>query len=706
MKAYKLSLFYIAIFFVLTLTSCHVSKGFEALEVYNYFAAKEKFEKGLKRHTSPSAYGLSIIYSRNDNPFHNLDSAYHYSLLSVETYKSIKENKKDKLKEKFDFNYEKTVNNRAKISELIYRGVREKNTITAYVDFKARHPWSIYKDSAIYYRDELAFEAAKQKGTSSAFMRFLRFYDESRFVTEATALLEEAQYKETTAENTLEAFERFIEIFPENRYVNRAHDQIFKKMVQENTISEFEAFLRRFPKNPNADMAWLSLYRLSIADYTKTSIDEFIEKYPEFPFYNLAYTDLELVEKALYPYRLNGHFGYMNEKGLPLIPAQYKSASLFSNGLAAVYKDGKYGFIDKNNEVIIDFIFDDAQDFEKGRAIVEFEGYYGLIDRAGNFVLDPIYEDIGNISNGMVYAYKNDKYAYFNKNGHQVFDTWYDEAFTFYNGLAKVIQGDTVGFIRTDGSYLIYKTHADLKPFSKGLFIYDHRDSMNIIDLNDSLKLPFYVDRIGNLYENRAIIEKDGKYGYIDSVANLVIEPELDTYSNYFQFAQFKNGHAKVFRKNKFALIDSIGESVLPAIFTNIGTYGELIPITKGDKWGYADENVKLKIKYIYDYAYPFEGGVAIVQKDRLYGLIDLDGEEVISIEYENIQRLGTEFLLLKNEQNRFALYDIKGNQLSEMIYVRFHQLENKFIQLESENSLDYFNTLNHKIITLLKENE
>jgi hypothetical protein len=53
-----------------------IDKAFKALQQYNYFDAKALFEKALKKEPSAANYGLAVIYSRTDNPFHNLDSAF------------------------------------------------------------------------------------------------------------------------------------------------------------------------------------------------------------------------------------------------------------------------------------------------------------------------------------------------------------------------------------------------------------------------------------------------------------------------------------------------------------------------------------------------------------------------------------------------------------------------------------------------------
>ena len=68
-----------------------IEKAFQKLSIYNYFEAKVLFEKTLKKQPVPSNYGLAIIYSRTDNPFHNLDSAYMHISRAEENFEIQKE---------------------------------------------------------------------------------------------------------------------------------------------------------------------------------------------------------------------------------------------------------------------------------------------------------------------------------------------------------------------------------------------------------------------------------------------------------------------------------------------------------------------------------------------------------------------------------------------------------------------------------------
>lgn len=704
-KQYSL-VFLLSVSVLIVVSACHISKSYEALEVYDYFRAKKGFEKALKRNPSPAAFGLSIIYFRKDNPFHNMDSAYHYSLMGIETYDELNEKKKIKLAENHGFTYDSMLVHREKISRYEYIKTRSEQTIQAYIEFMAKHPWSNLKDSALYHREALAFDIALEKNTSESYQRFLTRHPDTRFQDLAEEGLERRQFIETTENGELEDYVRFIEIFSDNRFVRAAQDYIYRQFEAENTVKSYDSFIKKYPENPNVETAWLNLYRLYTSTYTKEAIEHFLEEYPDFPFINMVDADLAVVGKRLFPYKWKNKFGYMDEKGLPLLPASYENASVFANGLAAVYLDGKYGYIDKQNNVIINFQFDDAQDFNMGRAIVELEGKLGVIDRTGHFIIDPIYEDIGNYSEGLCYVYKEGRYTYMNMSGEQVFSTSFDDAYSFNGGRAKVHLGDSSGYIRKDGSYLIVKEGVDLNYFAPDLFIYNTGDSVNLISIADTLVLPHFVDRIGNLNENRSLFEKDESFGYLDKKGAIVIPARFPVYSNYFQFSQFYNGHAKIMAQGKFGMIDSLGEQILPAIFTNVGAFGSLIPITKGKGWGYCDKNTKLQIQYNYDYAYPFKHGVSLVNEGGLIGLIDEKGNQILPSVYTDIQRLEDSLLRVSEGGLTFGLFTVNGVKLTPMDYSRFHVLDHQIIQLEAPGRLDYFDITNQKLITLLTEDE
>jgi len=94
--------------------------------------------------------------------------------------------------------------------------------------------------------------------------------------------------------------------------------------------------------------------------------------------------------------------GYFNAyTGEIAIPAQYRRAWVFSEGVAAVQKNGMIGFIDRTGKTVIDFKYpfhgNPLSDFvfEHGKCIVaDTTGKCGIIDKNGKWIIKPDYENI------------------------------------------------------------------------------------------------------------------------------------------------------------------------------------------------------------------------------------------------------------------------------------------------------------------------
>src|SRR5665213_1217734 len=79
------------VFFILLLSSTMafgsaIKNAYAALSIYDYFKARALFMKLEKHDTVAACFGLSIISSRNDNHFYNVDTAYSYLLKAKKTF--------------------------------------------------------------------------------------------------------------------------------------------------------------------------------------------------------------------------------------------------------------------------------------------------------------------------------------------------------------------------------------------------------------------------------------------------------------------------------------------------------------------------------------------------------------------------------------------------------------------------------------------
>ncbi|MGG9963843.1 WG repeat-containing protein [Ferruginibacter sp. SUN106] len=122
----------------------------------------------------------------------------------------------------------------------------------------------------------------------------------------------------------------------------------------------------------------------------------------------------------------NGLYGYKDDKGKIIIPAQYITATYFFTGVdkAWVYNGTKFALIDKKNKLVIPFKYSYVNFFQEGLAVVatntkfmEAGGNYGFVDKNGKEVIPLVYEAAEEFKDGKAKVKKAGKEFYIDKTG-------------------------------------------------------------------------------------------------------------------------------------------------------------------------------------------------------------------------------------------------------------------------------------------------
>ena len=694
---------YIFFLFVFSLTVCfsvkanNIEKGFEALKEYNYFEAKKIFYKTIKKDSSASSYGLASIYFRSDNPFHSLDSAYKYSCIAERTFSLIPD-KERVLLQKFDFEYIRIVELRAKVSSEYYSKALKINTIEGYTEFVQKNDWATERFHAIFKRDSLAFEMTHQIGTSDAVKAFIVKYPESEFIRDADKFLELCIYKEATQNGLLDSFIQFCFDNPRNRYVKDAEDKIFELFIKTKSLAEYADFIKQFPYNRNLEIAWRKLYQLYMVDYTENRIQQFQADYPNYPFTSELEQDIKYAQRRIIPFKENGLFGFMDYNGVCVIEPTYDYLGFYNEGLAVAVKDGKYGYIDKGNNVVIEFQYESGSDFENGRAIVGLNEKVGVINRAGFTVLPIGFDDIGAFSEGLIYAKKDSLYGYYDNTGFQRIEEKYNEAFSFTNGLAKVQIGKNQGFIDIYGTEVVAPIYESIHFYNDSLLVFEKESKFGICRKNGSVIDSAKYDNIGTLINGRAIVTQRGKLGYMNGEGKIILDIKYDEFPNFIEIGQFNGVYTVVRLKGKYGVIDHYGKFLIPAAYTQLNKFSSLIAFSKGKGWGFIDMTNNVVIAPRFDFAESFSDGYASVEKASLVGLLNPKDSLTIPISFTDIKRIDKQ-LVVVNLNNNHGVYDVNGKLIVPVEYQQIRLLNKEFLILTKASEVHYLYLPENKII-------
>ena len=171
--------------------------------------------------------------------------------------------------------------------------------------------------------------------------------------------------------------------------------------------------------------------------------------------------------------------------------------------------------------------------------------------------------------------------------------------------------------------------------------------------------------------------EQDGKYGLKDEAGRIVINPSFEglgwsdgSFSVVGQVTGYKLG-------SRWGLINLKGQRITKADFINLTpSAGDRVVVKKEidaitTKMGCLDLQGNIKVPLKYD-GIKINGLQAIVFNKRdnsfYYGVINLNGEVIIPLEYKNIISVGSIRYGVFNKENKAALFSESGVKLYDFV--------------------------------------
>ena len=705
-------------FLPLSIYAGPLEKGFDALKVFDYFSAKELFEKSMKNSPSGASYGLSIIFYRNDNPFHNIDSAYKYILLSEKKYKSSDTKEKEDLL-KLSINQSAIDDHKEKISQVAFEKTKQEYTVKSFNLFIKNFSYSSLKEEALKLRSKLAFETAKKINTSQSYKDFIAAYPGTDEISEAQQLYELTLFNSVAKSNTLEAYELFVKEYPTNAHIQQAEDSIFALSTPNETIGEYHDFIKKYPGNHNTTKAWKIIYTLSTLDFAPSTIANFISDYPDYPHSSRIKTDIEKARTSLFLIQQEKKYGYIDSLGTIHIPCTYDWADIFFNGVATVMLAGKTGYINKTGNIIIPLLYDEANAFHNGLAVVKKNGKFGLLHQTGKEVLPFQFDDISYDENAsktkIIRTLKQGKYSYYNLKGEFLFEKEFEKAGDFSSGRAYFVQGGKYGFINKQGEIIIPASYDWAENFRNGIArvkISPPTDSLRketkgkesggflfgLIDTSGKVLLPCEYTNIHSFSEELVLISKDRKFGFANASGNIVVPIKFDYSIEMSAENGFQNGLAKVEQNKKRGLIDKTGKFIVPCEYNDIRNFSEDLCAVKKGKWGFIDKTKKQKINFQFESARDFSEGLARVKIKNKIGFINQQGAFIIPADYTDATDFNKGVTIVTCDEKK-GILDLTGNFLIPCEMDKIEIKESGMFKLEKNGKSAYYNLFLRKLV-------
>jgi hypothetical protein len=316
----------------------------------------------------------------------------------------------------------------------------------------------------------------------------------------------------------------------------------------------------------------------------------------------------------------------------------------------------------------------DSQEYFAAVVDALAENNYFTVD----FTILPLFTRLDNFYEGLAQVEINSKSGYINKNGKLTINAQFMGADSFTEGLAWVRTANKYGYIDNRGNFLIQpQFDATGSSFSEGLLAVEVADKWGYIDKTGKFVIQPQFDLVDDLSEGLARVLIREKYGYIDNTGKLIIQPQFDGADDFFE------GMARVWVGEKLGYIDKTGRLIIQPQFDYADSFKEGIARIKvGEKWGYIDKTGKLSILPLnaelppspangealgdlaqleppasenfkmlqpqFDYAEPFQAGIARVRSGEKWGYINKMGQFIIQPQFDGVDDFYGDLAIVK----------------------------------------------------------
>lgn len=669
------------------LSACVITeRAYRQLSVYNYFAAKKNFYKlaRYKRKKTVAYTGLAIIYGRSDNPFTNLDSAFHYIHQAKILYPGVPVKTKNKWKEKQGVDSLMIDSLYASIGRKHfeqYKNTGRREYWEKFLNEYKNHP---YRDSALYYRDKLIVDSLTVVNTPDGWKFFLENYPESYWKKWAEENYYKRLYEVQTASGTKEAFEKFLNQYPDHPWREKAFARLFELYTKSQTVDSLLQFVKKFPGSPMEKEAWRRITLLSISDWDDVSmIHNFLRKFPDCKMKAMIGEHLYWLNKQVIAVvsRDTGYLYSIEEH--KFLPGYWDNIGEFKNGTAPARKGETKGVINRSGQWLLKTEELEIDDYEWPFLVVKKDEKYGLMDITGKLITEIDYEDLYLPQEGWCVAAKNGKYGYIDTLGREMVAFIFDNLSDLKNGRAVFEMNNKMG--------IFDKQQKNIHPPAYEWINIDHYPYIKFKE----------DDRLGLMYVQDTLLP--ARYNYIDILDSMVIVEINDTIYFY---------HLK---KRKFEDFVSEKYAGFQYLIKPEGKAG-LFVFSKNNKLGMADVNFRQIIKPDYVLMLPSpERNYVILQKkgapmmlydihqkqskplklnfagwinDTLmivknnkekYGVMHVSTEMVVPDTCQKLEPKEKEYLIIP-EEDRMRLYKISTGKLTPFLFKEVKMIEGKYL--------------------------
>lgn len=259
---------------------------------------------------------------------------------------------------------------------------------------------------------------------------------------------------------------------------------------------------------------------------------------------------------------------------------------------------------------------------------------------------------------------KDKKYGLIDESGKLVLELNYNGIFQFQNGYYYFYKDNKMGVVDFDGSIIVKPTapsYTKIESFSEGIF---------------KISQTIYIDGTDGPHGY-------SWYGYMNKNGKIILEPKEEIR----RAEDFSDGLACIGKgvgEAKYGYINSKGKQVIDYIYDQAYSFKNGYAIVrKGSEGAVIDKKQNIIQSFAADNIESFniEAGIVVFVKNKKYGFINFLSKKIINPQYDYLDICETgknsECLILFKQNGKYGYLDVQGNILATAQFDETYRFDN-----------------------------
>lgn len=342
----------------------------------------------------------------------------------------------------------------------------------------------------------------------------------------------------------------------------------------------------------------------------------------------------------------------VNAKLQPLTENWFTSLQKFSGGFTVFTKAGKKGVINRQGAIVLHHEFDEIaidSGYFRVRKTVQANHKWFVYDSLGRLLTSKGYDSIAPLNRGYFQVMNNEFYGALDRTGSERIAAVYDSLLEIKDDLVAVKFRGKYGIISSREEWIVTPQPYPIRLVNRSCYL---EKSGNLVTLKSTDGTVLYFTTNPAYLAGNELIEHTSTGGrWFINFHGQITRRELPPTGQAQTVWPATEGLRMIKRNGRYGFVDDQGRLRIPNRYEEAQPFRHgLAAIKIRSKWGFIDKEDNITVQPVYDEATLLHAGLIRVKQNGKYGLINHSGDIIIPVRYDKLTLLKNNRVLLRDK--------------------------------------------------------